>query len=90
MPGHGADAIATLRNTAIGLLRLAGHTNIATALRHHAPRLQPAHRTTLDMLKHDFDAAQWATLGRVGRVRRSWPSASRNNRWSLFASRSGT
>ena len=30
------QAVATLRNTAIGLLRLAGHTNIAAALRHHA------------------------------------------------------
>jgi len=28
--------MATLRNTAISLLRLAGWTNIAKALRHHA------------------------------------------------------
>ena len=28
--------MATLRNTAISLLRLAGHTSIAAALRHHA------------------------------------------------------
>ena len=28
--------MATLRNTAISLLRLAGATNIAEALRHHA------------------------------------------------------
>lgn len=34
--GSGPQVMATLRNTAIGLLRLAGHTNIATALRHHA------------------------------------------------------
>ncbi|MER5262743.1 ISAs1 family transposase [Actinosynnema sp. NPDC002837] len=34
--GSGPQLMATLRNTAIGLLRLAGHTNIATALRHHA------------------------------------------------------
>jgi len=31
----GPQAMATLRNTAIGILRLAGHTNIAAALRHH-------------------------------------------------------
>lgn len=34
--GSGPQVMATLRNTAIGLLRLAGHTNIATARRHHA------------------------------------------------------
>ena len=34
--GHAPQVMATLRNTAIGLLRLAGHTNIAAALRHHA------------------------------------------------------
>ncbi len=28
--------MATLRNTAISLLRLNGHTNIASGLRHHA------------------------------------------------------
>ncbi|MEU6270792.1 hypothetical protein [Saccharopolyspora shandongensis] len=28
--------MAGLRNTAISLLRLAGHTNIAAACRHHA------------------------------------------------------
>lgn len=33
--GSGPQVMATLRNAAIGLLRLAGHTNIATALRHH-------------------------------------------------------
>ncbi len=31
----GPQAMATLRNTAISVLRLAGHTNIAAALRHH-------------------------------------------------------
>jgi hypothetical protein len=30
--------MATLRNTAISLLRLSGATNIAAALRHHAAR----------------------------------------------------
>jgi predicted transposase YbfD/YdcC len=34
--GHGPQVMATLRNTAISLLRLAGATNIAAALRHHA------------------------------------------------------
>lgn len=33
--GFGPQVMATLRNTAIGLLRLTGHTNIAAALRHH-------------------------------------------------------
>jgi predicted transposase YbfD/YdcC len=34
--GNGPQVMATLRNTAISLLRLAGHTCIAAALRHHA------------------------------------------------------
>lgn len=34
--GNGPHVMATLRNTAIGLLRLDGHDNIAKALRHHA------------------------------------------------------
>ena len=34
--GAGPHVMASLRNTAIGLLRLAGWTNIAAALRHHA------------------------------------------------------
>lgn len=34
--GGGPQVMATLRNTAIGLLRLDGHTNIAKALRHNA------------------------------------------------------
>lgn len=34
--GAGPQVMATLRNTAISLLRLAGHTNIAKALRHNA------------------------------------------------------
>jgi predicted transposase YbfD/YdcC len=33
--GNGPQVMATLRNTAISLLRLAGHTNIAKAHRHH-------------------------------------------------------
>ena len=34
--GNGPQVMATLRNTAISLLRLAGHTQIAAALRHHS------------------------------------------------------
>lgn len=34
--GNGPHVMATLRNAAIGLLRLDGHDNIAKALRHHA------------------------------------------------------
>ncbi len=34
--GHTPRVIATLRNTAISLLRLTGWDNIAEALRHHA------------------------------------------------------
>jgi hypothetical protein len=33
--GCGPQVMATLRNTAIGLLRLAGRRSIAAALRHH-------------------------------------------------------
>lgn len=33
--GGGPQVMATLRNTAISILRLKGHTNIAAALRHH-------------------------------------------------------
>jgi predicted transposase YbfD/YdcC len=36
--GNGPQVMATLRNTAIGLLRLDGATNIAAANRHHAAR----------------------------------------------------
>jgi predicted transposase YbfD/YdcC len=34
--GDGPQVLATLRNTAISLLRLTGHTNIAAGLRHHS------------------------------------------------------
>lgn len=34
--GAGPQVMATLRNTAISILRLNGHTNIAAALRHHS------------------------------------------------------
>jgi predicted transposase YbfD/YdcC len=34
--GSAPQVMATLRNTALSLLRMAGHTNIAAALRHHA------------------------------------------------------
>jgi len=38
--GNGPQVMATLRNTAISLLRLAGATNIAASLRHHATRTE--------------------------------------------------
>jgi hypothetical protein len=34
--GGGPQAMATLRNLAIGILKTAGHTSIAAACRHHA------------------------------------------------------
>lgn len=34
--GAAPQVMATLRNTAVSILRLAGHTSIATALRHHS------------------------------------------------------
>lgn len=34
--GNGPQVMATLRNTAVSLLRLAGHTKIASTLRHHS------------------------------------------------------
>ncbi|WP_067898784.1 hypothetical protein [Nocardia vaccinii] len=34
--GNGPQVLATFRNTIISLFRLAGHLNIAAALRHHA------------------------------------------------------
>ena len=36
--GNGPRVMATLRNLAISILRLAGHASIAAALRHHARR----------------------------------------------------
>jgi predicted transposase YbfD/YdcC len=40
--GHAPHVMASLRNTAIGILRLAGWDNIAAALRHHARNPQRA------------------------------------------------
>ncbi|KHJ73622.1 ISAs1 family transposase [Rhodococcus sp. Chr-9] len=34
--GSGPQVMATIRNTVVGILRLAGHASIATALRHHS------------------------------------------------------
>ena len=34
--GNGPQVMATLRNLAIGILKLAGHASIAAARRHHA------------------------------------------------------
>lgn len=38
--GNAPQVMATLRNTAISLVRLAGATNIAASLRHHAARAE--------------------------------------------------
>jgi predicted transposase YbfD/YdcC len=45
--GHGPQSMATLRNTALSLLRLTGTTNIAAALRHHAADRQRALKLAL-------------------------------------------
>ena len=34
--GNGPKVMAALRNLSIGILKMAGHTSIATACRHHA------------------------------------------------------
>ena len=34
--GNGPQVMATLRNLSIGIFKMAGHTSIATACRHHA------------------------------------------------------
>jgi len=58
--GNAPHVMATLRNTAISLLRLAGWTNIAAAQRHHARRPPTPAPTRLDLLKCDF-AGPWIT-----------------------------
>ena len=40
---NGPRVMASLRNLAVAVLRLTGHTNVAAALRHHARR--PAGRS---------------------------------------------
>ncbi|MBM9837372.1 hypothetical protein JO861_12490 [Rhodococcus hoagii] len=35
-PGIGPQVMATIRNTIVSVLRLAGHDNIAAGLRHHS------------------------------------------------------
>jgi hypothetical protein len=40
--GSGPQAMATLRNLAIGILKTAGHSSIAAACRHHARDVWPA------------------------------------------------
>jgi predicted transposase YbfD/YdcC len=42
--GAGPQVMAALRNTAINLARLAGHTNIAAAQRHFAHQPATVHR----------------------------------------------
>lgn len=44
--GHGAHVMASLRNLAISILRLAGHTNITAALRHYGRDPQRATKLT--------------------------------------------
>lgn len=51
--------MATLRNTAISILRLAGRNNIAAATRHHSQPPTSKHMCT-DLLRRDFSG----TLGR--------------------------
>ena len=49
--------MATLRNLAIGILKMAGHTNIAAACRHHArdaTRTRGNPRTQRAMTKTDI------------------------------------
>jgi predicted transposase YbfD/YdcC len=52
--GHAAQVMASLRNTAINLLRLAGATNIAAALRHHARGPTRAINCLLERPSHDY------------------------------------
>ena len=49
--------MATVRNTAISLLRLTGWTNIAAGLRHHAAHPDQAITCLLTRLRHDFAEA---------------------------------
>ena len=44
---HPTRVMATLRNLAITILRLAGHASIAAALRHHARRPDRSLRTIM-------------------------------------------
>ena len=48
----GPQVMATLRNTAISLLRLAGHTRIATALRHHGRGATGSEQSMLARCRH--------------------------------------
>ena len=51
--------MASLRNLAISILRLTGATNIAAALRHHAP---PATANDHAVLANDFAGALHHTV----------------------------
>ena len=61
--GTGPHVMATLRNTAISLLRLAGATNIAASLRHHAAAADRPINLTADFMKRDFAPALPARAG---------------------------
>ncbi|MCF8590383.1 ISAs1 family transposase [Gordonia sp. HY366] len=54
--GNAPHVMASLRNTAIGILRLAGETNIAHACRHHA-RPRSRYKTSEDLMKCDLSGA---------------------------------
>ena len=58
--GSGPQAMATLRNLAIGILKTAGHASIAAACRHHA---RDATRTleTLGLARHEQNGHDAAT-----------------------------
>ena len=68
--GTGPETMATLRNTAISLLRLAGATNIAAALRHHQRPPRQDHHPA-DQLKHDNDGTLGVRCGGPFRRRTS-------------------
>ena len=55
--GNAPQVMATVRNTAISLLRLTGWTNIAAGLRHHAAHPDQAITCLLTRLRHDFAEA---------------------------------
>ena len=54
--------MATLRNTAISLLRLAGWTTIAAALRHHQHHPDKSITLLTSQVKHDNDGTLASTL----------------------------
>lgn len=55
--GNAPQSMATLRNTAIGLLRTTGWGNIAAGASTSRQRPKPPRQPTADLLKHDFAEA---------------------------------